>query len=349
MAQTRRITEVIGPYKTLAIIGVKGLPPEFPGTSGVEYYVAMRLPILSANPGKIVCYVRPWATPKKTDSYMRARLLRLPSIRTTHLDAISHAFFATLHACFSDADVLWYQATGPALFTPLPRLFGKRVVVTVHTLEWRREKWGAFARVILRLAERVAMRCASEVFAVSEEIAVYINRQYRRTAHVDVPIARRAPMRKPDILRTKYGLLGGDYILFMGRFVPEKRLEWLIEAFRSVRGPHGTQLVLAGGESNSRLYAQKLRSLAGNDPAIRFIGWVFGEEKEEILAHCRCFVLPSAVEGNPTVLYELPLQTPIIVSQEISRSLPPNFNVRTYPSDDRVAFTKALRAALFKP
>jgi len=348
MATTRVFNKALGAYKTLAIIGVKGVPPEFPGTSGVEHYVAARLPLLSAT-GDTVCYVRNWATPKQTVSYGRARLIRLPSVRTTHLDAISHSFLATMHACFSGADVVWYQATGPALFSPLPRLFGKRVVVTVHTLEWKRKKWGVFARTILMFAERVAARSASEILAVSEEIAAHFDRWYRRQARIDLPIARRVSVYTPKIIRKKYGLRGSDYVLYLGRLVPEKRIEWLIEAFRAIRGKHGMRLVLAGGESNSKSYEQELRALAGVDPSIVFTGWVFGREKEELLAHCRCFVLPSSLEGNPTVLYELPFGTPIIVSHEIAGSLPPDVKTLAYPGNDRNALAERLRSVLTKP
>lgn len=306
--------------KSLAIIGAKGLPPEFPGTSGVEFYVSQRLIPLYDAGIRVVCYVRPWATARHIHKHKNTALIHLFSIPTGRLDAISHSFFATVHACFSRVDTVWYQAAGPAMFSFLPRIFGKKVVVTLHTLEWKREKWKGAAGIILLLAEKIAVHSANELLVVSQELADYCRRVYGKKSVVDTPIAPYARHQKPRIILDKYGLSKDQYLLYLGRFVPEKRIEWLIRAFKKLPGAN-LRLVLAGGSHHMGAYEASLRALASEDRRIYFTGWVFGKEKEELLTNCRLFVLPSSLEGNPTVLYELPPDRIALASAQVVKSV----------------------------
>lgn len=327
--------------KKVAVIGAKGLPPEFFGTSGVEFYLSERLLPLVRAGVSVVCYVRTWATPLHITTYKRTALIRIPSVATKHLDAASHSLLSTLHACFSDADTVWYQATGPAMFSFLPRLFGKKVFVTIHTLEWKREKWGAMAKFILKYSEWVAARAAHKIIVVSRPLADYWAKIYRSQAIIDAPIAMSAKKVPPAIIRKKYGLQTDGYILYLGRFVPEKRIEWLIRAFHKIPGSQ-LRLVLAGGAHQLPSYRNTLAGLIKKDVRILPVGWVFGKEKEELLGNCRLFVLPSSVEGNPTVLYELPRDRYILVSDQVAKTVPHRKQIHVFAESNFEQFADML-------
>lgn len=335
------LTIVFAGSKKVAIIGAKGLPPEFFGTSGVEFYLSERLLLLARAGIDVVCYVRTWATPADTTTYKHAVLIRLPSIATMRLDAVSHSLLSTIHACFSDADTVWYQATGPAMFSFLPRFFRKRVFVTIHALEWKREKWSITAKIALKCSEWMAALAAHKVIVVSRPLADYWTKTYHTEVVIDAPIAMPVKSVLPDIIRKKYGLQNNGYILYLGRFVPEKRLEWLIMAFQKIPNTR-FRLVLAGGAHHMDGYAANLRVLAQKDKRILFVGWVFGKEKEELLANCRLFVLPSSLEGNPTVLYELPSDRMALVSKQVARSVVRQCNLVVFSDDSEQGFVKKL-------
>lgn len=53
---------------------------------------------------------------------------------------MSSSFFAALYSAFGKYDVVHIHAEGPAFFSWLPKKFGKRVVVTIHGIDWQREK-----------------------------------------------------------------------------------------------------------------------------------------------------------------------------------------------------------------
>ena len=288
----------------IAFIGQKGLPPEFPGTSGVEFCVAKWTEKLSKKNNQLSAYVRPWATPKNLKKYQQVKLIHLPSINTKHLDAFSHSFLASIHVCFTKNNIVWYQTIGPALFSFLPKLCGKKIITTVHGLDWQRDKWEWWAKWFLKLCEKAAVLFSDELVVVSEDLQNYYQKNYQRKTILDKPQFKVQKPFKPQIITGKYGLKNQDYFLFLGRFVPEKRVDWLIKAYQKTKNPK-IKLVLVGGESHTSDYVRSLKKFAENNPNIIFTGFVFGQEKEELLSNCHCFVLPSLLEGSPIALHEV--------------------------------------------
>lgn len=313
------------PRKKIAFIGQKGYPSAFSGTSGVELYVEQKATSLARQGNHVICYSRKWATsPHQQTPNIHIRTL--PSWNTKYLDAITHSFLATLHALFVErVDEVWYQGIGPGAFGVITKLLGVTTILTIHTLDWKRKKWGRTARFILRMCERFAVRSADTIYVVSKQLQQYVASVYHKEAIVDrlaLPTLPKPNKTKAGKLLRKLGAKPSNYILFMGRFVPEKRIEWVIRAFRRLRTPN-MRLILTGGESHTGEYERRVRRLADGDPHIRFLGFVFGKEKSILLAYAKFLVLPSSVEGFPVVVTEaLQYNTPCLV---------PNFLKGEYP------------------
>ena len=287
----------------IKFIGQKGIPVTF---GGVEYHVD-RLAVALASRGHIVdVYVRSWYTPKTLKRHQGVRLIHVPTIRTKHLDAAVHSLFSTLHALFSRGAVIHFHAIGPALFSFIPRLFGKKTVVTIHRLDWATEKWGRAARAVLKLGEAMATRIPRRTIVVSRELKRHVAERHGRDAvHISHGIEL-PDIVPPGTIRKKFNLDGGDYVLFMGRLSPEKRVDWVIRGFQSLRGPgiENLKLVIAGGTSATDAYVSRLREEASDDRRIVFTGYVTGIEKAELLSNARVFVMPSSLEGYPIALLE---------------------------------------------
>ena len=98
----------------------------------------------------------------------------------------------------------------------------------------------------------------------------------------------------------EWGLEPGKYILFLGRFSPEKGCHLLVEAFEQIETD--TKLVLAGASSYCDDYSRELRTHA-ND-RIRMLDWVSGETLDELLTNAMIFVLPSDMEGLSLALLD---------------------------------------------
>ena len=235
--------------------------------------------------------------------YRGIRMKAMPTIEKKGLAAVSASFFAALCTAFGRYDVVHIHAEGPAFFSFLPKWLGKKVIVTVHGLDWDREKWRAgFASKFIRQGERNAVKYADEIIVLSRGVQNYFQETYgRQTCLIPNGVNRPVPV-PAEKIREIYGLEGNDYILFLGRLVPEKGLRYLVDAFRKVKTDK--KLVIAGGSSDTDSFAQELRTMAEGDGRIIFTGFVRGKLLEELYSNAYIYTLPSDLEGMPLSLLE---------------------------------------------
>jgi glycosyltransferase involved in cell wall biosynthesis len=199
----------------------------------------------------------------------------------------------------SDYDVVHYHSLGPALFSFLPRLAGKKAVVTMQGLDWQPGRWGRIASRVLRWGEAAAVSAPDATMVVSRTLQLHYRRQYNRDTIYVPNGALLAPRRLPRQL-IESDLLADNYVLYLGRFSPEKNCHLLIDAFENLHT--SMKLVLAGGSSQSDSYAKKLRRHESD--RVRFLPWVSGSDLEEIVSNAALFVLPSEIEGLSLALLD---------------------------------------------
>jgi glycosyltransferase involved in cell wall biosynthesis len=118
-----------------------------------------------------------------------------------------------------------------------------------------------------------------------------------------------------DVL-AELGVRAREYLLFVGRMVPEKAPAELLQAYRDVDSP--LQLVLVGGSSFTDEYTRQVRSLAEADPRVVFLGYVHGDPLQALYQHARAFVLPSLLEGLPLTLLEAVSSAVPVVASDIA-------------------------------
>lgn len=109
-------------------------------------------------------------------------------------------------------------------------------------------------------------------------------------------------IRKAELIDKKFGLKKDDYILFLGRLVPEKGITYLIESFKNVKTDK--KLVIAGGSSDTDEFANQLKEMAKDDDRIIFTGFVQGQLLDELYSNAYIYSLPSDLEGMPLSLLE---------------------------------------------
>lgn len=245
------------------------------------------------------------------------RLVDIATPRKKAFEAIIHTLRAVWHARRSGADIVHIHAVGPALVVPLARLLGLKVVMTNHGPDYDRDKWGRMAKAVLKLGESLGSRYANDVIVISETIRDNIGRRYGRTKNVHL-IYNGVP--EPEFCDepewfAELGIEPGRYVLGMSRFVPEKNLHHLIEAFgKSTLAERGYRLVLAGDADFEDDYSRSLKALARANNVV-LTGFIRGRRLQAILTHAACFVLPSSHEGLPIALLEaMSYRLPVIVS-----------------------------------
>ena len=284
-----------GDHIRVAFIGGRGVVSKY---SGIESYYEQVGPELVRLGHEVTVYCRSYFTPPIREHHGLC-VRRLPTIRSKHLETVVHTLLSTLDAMFSNCDIVHYHCLGPALFSFLPRLAGKKTIVTVQGLDWQRRKWGWIASHLLRLGEAAAVALPNATMVVSQTLQRYYWQRYLRPT-VYIPNGARHVGRSVPRQLAKWNLLPDNYVLFLGRFSPEKNCHLLIEAFERIAT--NMKLVLAGGSSHSDAYAESLRRHESEQ--IRFLPWTSGDDLEELLSNAALFVLPSDLEGLSLALLD---------------------------------------------
>ena len=292
--------------KRIAMIGHKFIPSR---DGGVEVVVSSLAPHLAGMGYDVTCYNqtnRQFKERRKTEElpreYRGVRLIWTPTVDRRGLAAVSSSVIASVMAAFSRYDLVHYHTEGPCVLCGLPKLFGKKVVVTIHGLDHMRQKWGRFASAYIMRGEKAAVRYADSIIVLSRGVKDYFLEKYGRETVMIPNGIDPAEIRPADEITKQFGLEPRDYILFLGRLVPEKGIHYLIRAYKGLRTDK--KLVIAGGTSDTDAYVRQLYDMAGDDPSIIFTGFQQGRVLEELYSNAYLYVLPSDLEGMPLTLLE---------------------------------------------
>ena len=239
---------------------------------------------------------------KKIKDYKGAKIITIPTINKKGIDALLYSFFASIRALFGKYDVLHYHAEGSCAMLWIPHLFKKRIVVTIHGLDWQRSKWGGFATKYIKFGEKLAAKYADEIIVLSKGVQQYFKDTYNRDTHFIPNGVNKPTIREANIIKEKYGLEKNKYILFLARIVPEKGVQYLIDAYKPI--DTDVKLVIAGGASHTNDFLEEIKKKASEDKRINMTGFVQGQELEELYSNCLLYCLPSDVEGMPISLLE---------------------------------------------
>ena len=275
---------------------------------GIEIVVKELCTRMAKNGYTVTCYNRSGhhvsgAEYDKKTEYEGINQKCVLTIEKKGLAAVSSSFFAALYSAFGKYNVVHIHAEGPAFFSWLPKLLGKRVIVTVHGLDWQREKWkSGFGSKFIKQGEKNAVKYADEIIVLSKGVHDYFRNQYGRETRFIPNGVNRQEIRKAELITDKFGLIKDSYILFLGRLVPEKGIRYLIEAFKNVKTEK--KLVIAGGSSDTDSFMKELKELAKDDKRIIFTGFVQGQMLEELYSNAYIYTLPSDLEGMPLSLLE---------------------------------------------
>lgn len=249
----------------------------------------------------------------KQESYNGIKIEDVFTINRKGLDALIYAWFATRKvkkiAKKGKIDVIHFHAEGPTAFLnrfPRRKKRNYKIVVTIHGLDWQRSKWGKFGSRFLLYCEKKIVKYADEIIVLSKNVQHYFLERYNRQTTY-IPNSTTKPVfREPNLISEKWGLQKGEYILFLGRIVPEKGLHYLIDAWKDVVRETKTtkKLVIAGKSSHTDEYYNSVFASANGDESIIFTGFVKDQALEELFSNAYLYVLPSDIEGMSISLLE---------------------------------------------
>jgi glycosyltransferase involved in cell wall biosynthesis len=325
------------------MIGQKGIPARY---GGVETHVEQISTRLAARGHDVSVFCRSRFRPgpevvevntafRETEqglTFKDVRLVFRPSINTKHFDAASHTFFCAAESALRRSfDIVHFHGIGPSAFAPIPRLSGQTVISTVHALDWRQAKWGKLAKQRLLKGEEMGVRRSNGVIAVSRILVDYVRDRYGVEARY-IPNGAAVVNRRPPERIRRWGLEEDNYILTVGRIIPERGLHHLIEAFKGIDTPH--KLVITGSEAPVTGYSDRLRAMA--DDRVVFTGDQYRETLLELYSNCSLYVLASEVEGLPITVCEAMGFGRCVLLSDIPENLEAGGDVAFYFSTNNV-------------
>jgi glycosyltransferase involved in cell wall biosynthesis len=332
----------------IAVIGTRNLPANY---GGVETACEKLYTRLAAKGHNVTVYCRSEEFAIKNEMFQGVRVIQFPAPNVPGLSTFLHCMLASFMATLSKAEILHFHAQGPALFSLIPKLLspGKKIVFTCHGKDWERPRWGRLAKAIIRLGEWCSAHLPHYRITVSNDLEAYYQSTYQVQAKrlyngVELPVT--LPLAH---LADRFDLLPGEYLLFVGRLVPEKTIETLIQAFSQLNT--SLKLVIVGDSPETPDYVNQLKTLAYGNPQIVFTATLRGDDLKALYSNAKAFVSASTLEGHPiTVLEALSYGLPVLLSdipphQEIM-ALFPETALPCFPIRDVVRCKAAMKQLL---
>lgn len=316
----------------LCVVGLRGFPDVM---GGIEAHCEQIYRIIGEKAAdfRITVLARSPYVGQGPYTYANCTLKPLWTIKNKTMETALHTLIGVLQARFGErCDVLHVHAIGPGLFIPLAKMLGLKVIATHHGHDYERLKWGAAARLSLRLGEWCMAAFADQIICVSQASTAKLRTAFPHRAHKIHTIPNGAAVARtgetPTGVLEALGLVPQRYILAVGRLVPEKGFQDLIAAFRRADSPY--KLVIVGAADHADAFSAELMRSA--DDRVIFAGRRPRHDLAPLYRHAGLFVLPSYHEGHPIVALEaLQARAPVVLSDIVANrdlGLPPHHYVR---------------------
>lgn len=296
----------------IAAFGFRSIPPTN-GSAGADKFASELYPRLVNLGCKVTAYNRIYEKDEEEiKNFNGVDLVNIKTIKKSGFDTLYHSFKATLHIIFHNtANVVHIHNGGNSIFALLLRLFGKKVFVSQDGVDWKRDKWKWYARMYLYFSAIITAYIPNKVIFDNVFSKELFEKKFKRK-YTFIPYGSEIKIEKDDesILQS-LNLVKGEYFLFVGRFIPDKGLQYLIPAFEKIITDK--KLVLIGGSPNSSLFEILIKDT--KDDRIVFPGYIYGDDTAILMKNSYTYIQPSDVEGlSPVILTILGLGVPLICS-----------------------------------
>ncbi len=282
--------------QTIAILGTRGIPAHYGGFETFAEELGVRLVEKGYH---VRVYCRKGNTDFQEKFYKGIELIVLPTLRHKYLDTIFHAFLSTIHVLFTDTDIVYYCNAINSVFTLLPRIFGKKTLINVDGLEWKRAKWHPVGKFAYVVSEWLATFFASQIITDSRGIKAYYKEKFKKDTRYISYGAKRVETPNAEEILQSYGLTPRGYLLYVSRLEPENNAHIMIEAYEKIQTD--LPLVIVGDAPYAASYIQYLKRT--QDKRIKFLGGIYGEHYYALKNNAYLYLHGNEVGGtNPALL-----------------------------------------------
>jgi glycosyltransferase involved in cell wall biosynthesis len=283
----------------IALIGTRGVPANYGGFETCVEEIGWRL----ARKGhSVTVYCRSGYYHEKLESYKGMKLVYLPNLKKKTLDTLSHTAISMFHALSQNYDIymVFNAANSPAVF--ILKLFGKKIAINTDGLEWKRGKWGTFAKKYYLFCEWLSSKLANRLISDSPSIEKYYWERYGVESSIIAYGAETMESKTPEIIR-QIGIEPNEYFLQITRFEPENNPLFTIQAYKKLETHK--KLVLVGGVKYKSEYFNKMKK--ESTPKIMMPGFIYDKDLlRELWCNCYAYIHGNEVGGtNPALLQSM--------------------------------------------
>lgn len=325
--------------------GFRSIPPK-PGGAGSDKFAFELYPRIVKRGHSVLAYCRiyPGDDDGKNKEYEGVKIRYYKTVKKAGFDTLVHSFKATFDVIFRNrADVVHLHSGANSIWAVLLRLAGKRVVVSQFAMDWKRDKWPWYGKLFYKFSNYITAYLPSRVAFDNIFTKEYFEKRFRRKYDF-IPYGSEVPVitASAEILE-RLNLKKDEYFLFVGRFIPDKGLHLLVEAFQQLDTTK--KLVMIGGAPNPGEYESRIKNV--QDKRILFPGYLYGDETNLLMKNAYAYVQPSLIEGlSPVILTVMGLATPLVCSDIPENTYITKDNALHFKSGDPASLKTALERSL---
>ena len=325
--------------------GFRSIPPKA-GAAGSDKIALELYPRLVSKGHSLTAYCRiyPGDSDELHHEYAGVKIKYFKTVKKAGFDSLLHSAKCTFDVIFKNtADVVHLHSGANSVWGIFLRMAGKRVVVTQFAMDWKRDKWPWYGKLFYKISSYLTAYCPNAVAFDNIYTKEYFEKKFNRSYQF-IPYGSEVTQPPADTtILERLGLIKGEYFLFVGRFIPDKGLHILKEAFLSLDS--NKQLVMIGGSPNPGGYEAGIKNTT--DKRIIFPGYVYGDDTNILMMNAYAYVQPSLIEGlSPVILTVMGLGTPLICSDIVENKFICGDNAITFTSGDSNDLAKKMTYAL---
>jgi glycosyltransferase involved in cell wall biosynthesis len=327
----------------IAAFGFRSVPPR-DGCAGADKFAEELFTRLVEKGNTVTAYNRLYPQQERgADSYRGVNLIYIPITDRKGFDTLLHSLKSTWHIIrYNTGDIIHVQNGGNSIWALFLRLAGKKVFISQDGIDWKRDKWPWYGKLYLVISSYLTAYLPNKVIFDNEFVRRTFEERFNKKFDF-IPFGSEVTTNhaNSDVLE-RLGLTKGEYYLFVGRFIPDKGLQYLIPAFENT--DIRKKLVLVGGSPNPSPFEQELMNT--KDPRIVFPGFIYGADANALMKNAYAYVQPSDVEGlSPVILENMGLCTPVICSNIQENLYVVGDTALTFAKGDTTDLTRALNEA----
>ena len=303
----------MGTLRIAAFGGFRWIPPKA-GAAGSDKFAFELYPRIVKRGHTLLAYCRiyPGDNDERLPEFEGIKLKYFKTVNKAGFDTLSHSAKATFDVIFHNtADVVHLHSGANSIWAILLRIAGKKVVLTQFAMDWKRDKWPWYGKLFYIISNYITAYLPNKIVFDNVFTKDYFEKKFKKTYNF-IPYGAevKTPPSNIDILN-KIGIQKNEYFLFVGRFIPDKGLHLLTEAFKKLKT--NKKLVLIGGTPNPGDYEKKIKNTS--DKRVVFPGYIYGDDTNILIKNAFAYVQPSLIEGlSPVILTVMAIGTPLICS-----------------------------------